>query len=279
MKRFINISITLMMTVCLAGCSFGGESANGLTTNNSLEEGQASLEQNEEQAQETTDVAKEETIDEEDNEVIDETDNQEDTTDETLNDNSEDGSFKEPSIVGIKGDYVYDNYYFGIHIDVPAECTITSEEEIEDLKELTLDVIDNEDYTEYIKKGNTILDFQYKRPNGSDNLTVAIDSAKGAISTALQAEKVANSGSFEMLFESMGFPGAKVLANKIEIDGVSFDGVLIEIPLTDEISMYEEQIYFIVDDYMMDITAAATNKDDVMLFFDDISLIEDNDAM
>lgn len=277
MKKFVTIALSVLMTINLAGCTFGTKPvATPSKDNVAKAETKATL------AVEKEEPAEDEKTEEKgvyDDWEKEDTDKEEKKTEDDSKENTKSDIDTNVQAIGIKSDMGYKNPYFGLEITVPAGSTIMSDDEIKDLMGQTTDLIGNDDLTDYLEEGNIWIDYNFSTKNNESNFSVGIEKLTTNRSTVEERiDKSIADGSYEEIYETVGFDDVKAEKTTINVGEDEIPAILLSIPVSEDRVLYEIQTMVIKDDYMITFTSTSFSLDSINDLFKNISKTSADDS-
>lgn len=270
MKKMINLGVTLLATICLAGCSLGGFGTTDVDNDN---KGIASLVDDEDDLKQT------ETEEEPDEEIEEEPDEEiEEEPEEEIEEEPEEAATGAAVVRGTKEDGDYVNEFFGIKIEAPEGSRVFTDEEIAALTNITIDMTDNDKAQDYLDNGQLLMEYYYSLGDGSQTVNVGIQENVFAafLNEETLAETMAGDGTYANTYDALGFDSVTSVANEVTIDGETFQGVIIEGSSSSlNIGIACQQIIIIKDKYLMYVTFTSIgDKDSLQNLLDSMSVID-----
>lgn len=160
----------------------------------------------------------------------------------------------------ISGD-TYENKFFGIKCEIENDWTFSTEEEIAELNNFTMDYMPDDLAKQYEKSGNFI-DMYASADDGYGNINISAQ--KLSKSEMESFDPVSNFKaafpSLEEAFENMGYTNCKFDVAKVTVDGKEYDAYYGTAQLED-LRMYQQQISIIRNNYLVTITVTSYNED------------------
>lgn len=160
----------------------------------------------------------------------------------------------------ISGD-TYENKFFGIKCEIDNDWAFSTEEEIAELNNFTMDYMPDDLAKQYEKSGNFI-DMYASADDGFDNINISAQKlSKSEIKNFDAVENFkAAIPTLEKTFENMGCTDCDFEVSKATVDGEEYDAYY-GTAQREDLRMYQQQIAVIRNNYLVTITVTSYNED------------------
>lgn len=183
---------------------------------------------------------------------------QEDESEVAETDEDDSSSDNEKFAFGVQENNVYENEFLGIGCELDDEWTFYTEEEIQELNNLTMDLYDS-DAIDYVLENNmTVIDMMAMTDLGTKNINITLtDLEKVGFSDNKEAYLSMGISSMASLLEDAGAEDVEVIESEMEFIGETCTCVEVKQTMYG-VEMHQLSVYFFRGNYAVNVVVTST---------------------